>query len=325
MKGAKTIIWIESIVIVILLLFIFLNYHSNAYSDPCIAKTGATCLLSPRIYTGIIQPENHLVLNFIPLKNDIANYIQNVSDNESNISIFVLNLKDSASFGIDANHEYPLYSLNKLPIAMLVLEDVEKGNLTLETELPILPRDRDPNYGSLYASNISELPVKDLIYDMLAESDDTAAHVLEERTSISDLGTLSNYLDYYTENISYYEQNQLTFESTPKSISNIFLSLYLSTILNPADSTLILTDLTNSSLNMKGYANITDPNTFIAQKDGDYFVDGENSFHTCGIIYIDTDRILYCIMSQGLDEDSSHEMAGTIVNKIYNFIIASDK
>ena len=260
-------------------------------------------------------------MNFKPLQDDIQNYITN---NSPNASVYVLNMRNSASFGINATRRFEPASLNKLPIAILILKKVEEGSLSLDGFLPIKEEDRDNKSGNLYNIPIDKMKVRDLLSHMLSESDNTALRVLEEQVTLKDLQQISLYLNYYTKDIDYLIPINNDYKITPKSTSNLFMSLYLSSILNPEHSELILKLLSNTTFNINRYAGLPN-NGLVAQKYGSYYVNEQKIFHDCGIMYIADSRIFYCIMTQNLNEEKAKENIGNIVNKIYNYIIEKKK
>jgi len=195
----KAVILFETILIQILIgIILFQNtsvfsFFSGSKTQYCEKNyyDSKECLLSPRIYTKIIQPNSFLILNLNPLKDDIQGYI---GKNNFNMSVYILNLRDGASFGINVNQSYRALSLNKLPVAVIILKKIEEGKLTLDTKLPIYQRDRDSSSGTLYKEPVTELSVRELLRYMLSESDNTALNVLGEQESLEDLQHLSNYL-----------------------------------------------------------------------------------------------------------------------------------
>jgi len=326
MKKLKRIIIIESVTILILAGFLICNiffFQNNSttqqvsYCDKHYYDS-QVCLLSPEVYTHSLKSENYLLMDLKPLQNDIQNYI---STNNLNISIYVLNIQDSSSFGINSSKGFEPASLNKLPIAILILKKVEQGELRLDGFLPIKDEDRDSKSGTLYNTTANAMSVRDLLHYMLSESDNTAFRVLEEQVTLEDLEKLSVYLNYYTKDINYIPPIiNNTYQITPKSTSNLFMSLYLSSILTPEDSEMILKYLSNSTFNINKYSDLPD-DVIIAQKYGTYYVGNQSDFHDCGIMYIGQSRIFYGIMTQGMDEETAPVVIGKVVNKIYNYII----
>jgi beta-lactamase class A len=330
MEKARLVIIAETIIILILTSFLIWNIYSSrassvtgkiAYCEKYMYED-KTCLLSSRVYTGLLPSENFLILNFKPLQNDIQGYI---SQNNLNISVYVLNIRDSASFGINSNTGFEPASLNKLPVAMLILKKVEQGELSLDTVFPINEEDRDSKSGPLYNQKIYSMNVSSLLYYMLSESDNTAFRVLESQVSLEDLQKLSVYLNYYTKDINYISPVNNTYQITPKSTGNLFMSLYLSTVLKPEDSEMILSLLTNTTgdeFDLQKYSNLP-KNITIAEKYGSYYLDNESFFHDCGIMYLQDSRIFYCIMTRNLDKEKASNVIGNIVNKIYNYVTES--
>lgn len=326
MNKSRAIIFAETIIILGLCIYLI---SVISHPAPQVVKTSycdkymyedKTCLLSPRIYTGILNPESYLVLNFKPLQEDLQNYIR---ENNLSSSVYVLNIRDSASFGINANEGFEPASLNKLPVAIIILRKVEKGELSLNTLLPINDYDRDNKSGPLYSNySITKMTVKELLNYMLSDSDNTAFRVLEEQVTLEDLQGLSSYLNYYIKDISLLPNNN-TYQITPKSTANLFMSLYLSTDLKPENSELILSLLANTSgddFDLKKYANIPQ-SVIISEKYGSYYVGEEKNFHDCGIMYVKESRIFYCVMTKNLDTEKASNAIGEIVNKIYNYIL----
>ena len=322
MNKLRLIIVFETLVIIGLLTFIFFNIYHVGQNDQEVYCArhyydSQVCLLSPRIYTNIIQPNNHLIINLEPLQNDLTNYI---SKNNLNVSVYIANLRDSVSFGINSSKSYPAASLNKLPIAVIILKKIEKGKLSLDTKLSIHDDDRDASSGELYKNPIKELSVRDLLYYMLAKSDNTATFVLQRKITKEDLDNLENYFNYYSNDVISQKSPLETTEITPKTASNMFASLYLSTALNAENSELILKDLQNTSFDIRKYANLPD-NVVVTQKDGFRYINKDKYFHDCGILYVEDSRFSYCIMTKDIDIEKAQETVGVIVNKLYKFII----
>lgn len=318
MNRIKKAVIIEAIVIIILAVFLIEKYSNSCFSQRYLDDR--TKLLSSRIYSGLLPAEEFLILNFEPLKKDVNNYI---TKNNLNVSIYVLNMRDGASFGINEKEPIEALSLNKLPIAMIILEKVEKGELSLDTKLPITNEDRDILSGTLYARPIDKLSVKELLRYMLQESDNTALWVLLRQVNLVELKQFTNYVGYYKNNMNYLESSE-SFLVSAKTTSNLFISLYLSTVLKPENSELILSYLTNTTFDVKKYARLPD-DISVSQKYGEFYINNRNVFHSCGIMYIENSRIFYCIMTDGLQREEARDTVGILVNKIYNYVIEAKK
>lgn len=200
-------------------------------------------------------------------------------------------------------------------MAILILKKTENGEISLETMLPITKDDADINSGKLHARVGELISVKDLLREMLSNSDNTAFFVLNHEVTTDDWRALSEYLDYYESKTA----NKFI-TTTPKLNSHIFSSLYLSTVLEPQDSEYILKLLTETSFDIKRIADLPD-DVIVAQKFGNYYNSGQKSFHDCGIMYLEESRFFYCVMTKDLSGAEAEKEIGFIVHEIYEYIV----
>ena len=242
----KRIIIAETILIIILissLLYIVL-FKAN---DNC-AVNNLNGLLSPRVYSRVLEPKSFLIVNYAPLRSSFEDYIKK---NNLTISVYIENLRNGASIGIDGTRGFPPASLNKVPTAILIMKKVEDGNLSLNSMIPIKDSLRSSSFGDLYLTHEKQLPLHVLMEQMLSKSDDTAFKILSQYEDPNDKAFLLSYLDYYSSGntINLSAEGRETDLVSPKSYYNVFSSLYLSSLLTPKDSEYILSLLTNTTFN----------------------------------------------------------------------------
>ena len=315
-------------IIIIILLAIFTIGHSgkNKIEKPqnssATKKQNYSGLLSPRIYSGILEPKSMLIVNFEPLEENLRDYIKK---NNIDASVYVENLRDGASFGINEKKGFLPASLNKIPVAMLIMRRIEKGELNFDTMIEIKESDKSDTFGSLYKTNEKHLPLRLLLEKMLNESDNTAFNALKNYIDQKDLNFFLNYLNYYNRDASIlysvnynYSQNKNELINT-KSVYNIFSTLYLSTLLDTKDSEYILSLLTGTVFDIKKIANLPD-DVIVAQKFGAEYTGNIKQFHSCGIMYINRSRIFYCIMTKDLEQKDAVSAIDYTVRLIYKYI-----
>ena len=309
---------------VILFLLAVLLFHKsssvtgNAQQQ---AQQNNTGLLSARVYAGILQPKSLLIVNFEPLREKLHEYITN---RNLSISVYVVNLRDGADMGINENKGFPPASLNKIPVAILILKKIEKGELSFNTMLDIKDSDRSDAFGTLYRTKEKKLQVRALFEYMLNESDDTAFYVLKNQIDQNDLKFLLSYLDYHSKNMilpkdANYDYAKLEYV-TPNSIYNVFSSLYFSTLLKANDSEYILSLLTNTVFDIRKIAGLPD-DVRIAQKFGAEYAGNTKYFHSCGIMYIQSSRIFYCIMTENLEQKDAVAAFNYVVDLTYKYVV----
>ncbi len=302
------------IILLIAVIFIFYNEKDRSINSNVINEG----LLSPRIYSGILPAKSFLIMNFIPLKNEISDYIKGKNIRSS---VYVLNIRDGASMGINEEEGYEPASLNKIPLAIIILSKIEEGKLNLDDTIPVYDEDRDYASGKLYLDPKAEFSIRYLLEKMLADSDNTATRTLGRLVSAKDFKLLSvHYLNYYGKDTTKTKNGENFYTVSPESVSHIFLSLYLSTILEPQHSEYLLNLLTKTNFDIRNVANLPS-DLKIAHKYGTYYYDEEKFFHDCGIMYIRDTRIFYCVMTKDMESKDASIVVGEIVNKIYNYII----
>jgi beta-lactamase class A len=296
----------------ILIILIIIIVTGSIYLRPKNEATKDEGLLSPRIYQGILKEESKLLFNFDPLEEAIGSYI---SKKTGTVSVYVLNARDGSVLSINNDLEYEPASFNKLPLAITILNKVERGELKLDTLLEIKKEDLDKASGELYKHENEKLTIDQLIEEMLVNSDNTAFKVLNEQVTTEEINKLSYYLDYYQ-----YNPKSQYYSINAESNVRLFSSLYLSTILKKENSEKILNYLLNANFDIHKISGIPS-DVKIAHKFANFYNNNEKYFHECGIIYIENSRIIYCIMTNGMSGLEAEQTIGTIMHSIYEYVI----
>ncbi len=95
------------------------------------------------------------------------------------VGVYLKDLSTSMSWEYNADRLFLSASLIKLPIMISVLDRVEKGEVSLDTEFVITDRERVGGSGSLkWARSGTKITLFDVIYRMITESDNTATRLL---------------------------------------------------------------------------------------------------------------------------------------------------
>ena len=318
MSRIKKFLVVETGIILLLSILVFTEYtQEEVQQEPKIPENS---LLSPRVYLGVLEPKSYLITNFDPLEETLSKRVSG-----KNVSIYIQNLRDGSSFELNEEQRFFPLSLNKVPLAISIMQKVERGNLTLETKIKIPDAARDQYSGDLYNIPAKELSLDFLMQKMLSESDNTAFYTLLAYLNEEDLSFL---LDYYPVNFDVYYNPKATANEfvylTANDYSNVFRSLYLSTLLETENSEYLLELLRNNTLDITTVAGLPD-NVVVAHKFGVGFVNIQ-SMHDCGIMYIpEKTRLLYCIMTDGLNQEQATNMIGSILKSLHDYVIESRK
>jgi len=309
----KWLVTFES-VLILLLLALLLSYFFKYSQLKNIGENSG--LLSPRVYAGLLEPKSFLIVNFSPLQEKIQSHI-----GSKNVSVYLRNLRNGASMGINEKMGYFPASLIKIPLAILVMEKVENGELGMDAVLPVTASDKSNTSGVLYKTDKKELPVHTLIEKLLKDSDNTAYDVLFNQVKEKEMVLLFDYFDVNIPPIpSQTSPNANTILVSPKTMSNIFSSLFFSTLLNPMDSEYLLGLMTETAFDIKKIAGIPE-GIIISQKYGVYYYDNRKYFHSCGILYIQKSRIFYCVMTKDMGEGEAVQTIAYVLNQTQHYVI----
>lgn len=95
------------------------------------------------------------------------------------LGVYVRDLADGRSAALHADERWYLASMVKLPVAIAVLQAVERGEVTLDTRLVLRSHDLVDGAGSTARRPVgSALPLRTLLEQMMIESDNTASDML---------------------------------------------------------------------------------------------------------------------------------------------------
>jgi beta-lactamase class A len=266
--------------------------------------------LSKRIF---IENQNDLLINFIPLRSALQEYIVGLPDE---VSVYFEYLPSGVSIGTNEHLEFRLASLVKTPLVMGIYKEIESGTMTKDTVLTVQKEQLDPKYGDLWKRGEgAKLTVKEAIDLALIKSDNTAANTLAAALPALAIDKVFDNLDIETD-----QQGEVPL-ITPQNYSSIFRSLYLASTVNKESSNEILEILTKTDFNDQIVAGVP-KNIPVAHKIGVYT--SENTRSDCGIIYVPQRPYLLCIMTKA-EKEQADEYMTRISKMIYGYITVTGK
>ena len=277
------------------------------------------------------------VISFEPLRESMLEFIR---DNTLDVAVYVVNLRNGVSFGVNEEKGAFPASLNKVPVAIMAMREVEKGNLKMDSMVPItgdIIKSNSvlfstsneaitlaPIADDIYKNN-KELPLHVLMENMLQKSDNNALRILSTQINKKDLLEFYSYIDVDAYGSYDYAASKVSNRLlSAKALSNIFLSLYHSTILEPKNSQYILSLLADTTFDARKIAQLP-PHVKIAHKFGVYDdAKMAHMFRDCGIIYSGKSRVLYCIVIQNQPEGEAINLTGRMIKAIHNYVLNNE-
>lgn len=197
------------------------------------------------------------------------------------VGVFALVLETGETAGLNSKMRFPMQSVYKFPIAMAVLQQVDKGKLKLEQPIRVLPSDyiaktgHSPLRDEYPAGNV-DISVAELLRYNVAESDGSACDVLLRiigGTSVADkyvhdLG-IKNMRIALTEQVQVpNEPMQYQNWSTPEAMTALFKQFYTGHVLSDSSYNFLLDLLVNSGPGARRLKAQLPKGTVVAHKTG---------------------------------------------------------
>lgn len=170
--------------IYILLLVIFTTVFAGCTDneDVSINKSVSTEEKLRKLETkDVFESENN---SFIELIDKKTNEI--LEDYKDNVAIYFNNLNTYEEYTLNADTYYVAASTNKVPLSMLILDEVSDGDKSLDDLLYFSEEDKEMGSGILY--NLEEIPnitINEAIYLSIVNSDNIAKNMLSRVTGVN--------------------------------------------------------------------------------------------------------------------------------------------
>jgi len=247
-----------------------------------------------------------------PTRNKINAYLDKLKSEKkiTEASVYYRNLNNGPWFGINERQVYNPASLVKVPMMVAYLKVAETKPEILEAKLQYNGEYEDKDNLSDPVKSLKpgeSYTIKDLIYKMVAFSDNKSLH-LSHRYLVENVD--KDLLDKIALEMDIFSTGALNADNrlNIKDYSSVFRILYNASFLNNELSENALKLLADSDYD-EGLAAVLPPDTKIANKYGVYTVGDDNSelqLHDCGIIYTKTPYLL-CVMTRG-DKENQNDM-----------------
>lgn len=254
----------------------------------------------------IVQKEHKEKYKLSQLQEKIDAYIEEEDLDKDEICYYITDLVTDESISLHPNVDMTAGSIYKLPLAMLWYEMINDGEYKLKDTLTLTSEDYEE--GGVIAANYavgSHITIKELLEEMIVNSDNTAAHML-----FNELGGYSKFKSKADK----FSEKEMDNEFYSRS-ENIVTARYMNDVLyylyNHSDEyTTLIKDMRKSQ--KEGYLNAT-VQTNAAQKYGAY-MQASNA-----VGFVDSAKEPYSIVVLTSYSDLGEECIGDINEICYEY------
>ena len=208
-------------------------------------------------------------------------------------SLYIEDLVTGKTYTYNPNQKIYAASVYKMPVAVTILNEIEKGNLSLTTELTYTQQDFEGGTGVLSGNRFGTLfSVEQLLTNLIDHSDNVAQNILLHRVSKAQIGALINQVNGTPSGSSFAGENIAASAEVATFIKNI----YKGDTLTQENKNLLFSEMKETDFDDRISAHLKEGLSF-AHKIGNW--GDTNSWHDCGIVFGTQDKFVVCVMSQG--------------------------
>lgn len=210
-----------------------------------------------------------------------------VGDYRDNVSIYFKNLNTDEEYILNDDTYYVAASTTKVPLAMMILDKVNSGMLSLDDTISYIEADYEEGTGSLaYSEPIPDITINEALYLSIVESDNIAKNMLTRisRSSVTD----------YTRSITGYSDIPYGNYTTARQFGIMLEKLYKNPDNNPYYEKLL--NYMTRTIFHSGLDKYLDYSK-VAHKIGTYY----RYYHDVGIVY-GADPYILVVLTKDIGE-----------------------
>lgn len=243
------------------------------------------------------------------LRNDILKIL---NEDKDNYGVYIKSLDYNLQIGINENEEFYPASTIKVPIAILVMRDIEDGVYTLETNLELKEKNKHYISDIMYYYPVgSYYSIETLLYHMIHTSDNSAWDMLSDN-----MGTTVEVDNRIKEELGLENTHRVPFETTATDMGTVLENLQNYTYLTEGNSEYLLGLLCDivASQNDRIPQGVPE-GTIVAHKIGSW----QDTYQDIGIVYGEKVTYIIVILNRNTTASEARNKISAISSLAWEF------
>ena len=276
-------------------------------------------------------------------KNVLRQQIQRIiSEKKADVGVSIMGIENKDTLSINGNRQYPMQSVFKFPIALAVLAETDKGNLSIHQKVTIRKTDLPSDTWSpikVKYPNGKVLPLSEIIKYTVAESDNAGCDILLRLLGgpnvVNTYLATHNFKDvtiHATEVDMHKDWNaQFMNMATPNSAVTLLKAFYDKILLSGTSNNFLMKTMIATSTGKNRIKGQLPLSTVVAHKTGSSGVNAKGltaAVNDIGIVTLPNGKhfIISIFVSNSYeDEDSNEKIISDISKSTYDYFMNKTK
>jgi beta-lactamase class A len=260
-------------------------------------------------------------VELLPFKQKTSDFVNKINDADPTVdfmAVYFRDLNNGPWFGINEETDFIPASLLKVPVMMTFFKEAETDPEILKKEYTYHAADKTPSVQQEIppAKRLEDgksYSVEDLLYRMIAYSDNLAQYVLMDHVNVDTLKQV--FSDF---NLPLPNESKSPAQMNVKGYASFIRILFNGSYLGKAYSEKALEFLADSQFKDGLVAGVPS-GMIVAHKFGEReFADQDlKQLHDCGIVYYPNHPYLLCVMSRGRDLGNMADKIAQVSKFVY--------
>jgi beta-lactamase class A len=218
--------------------------------------------------------------------------------------IYIKNLKTDQIISINADKSLPPASIYKVPLAMLVLKDIDNGKRNLTDTLLLKPSNKAYATDAMfYFNDNSNYTLKEYLQFMIIQSDNTAMNSLEELLGSAEV--VNSRLESELRVNNFFRDPH---QASAKEIGQVFEQIYKQSYLSKSSNDFLLDLMKNTAAWMQDRipAGVKEfDEAVVAHKVGNLVTKSGSEYADAGIVYGPESDFVIVVINEDIIEDEA--------------------
>ncbi|MEI7579741.1 MAG: serine hydrolase [bacterium] len=237
--------------------------------------------------------------------------IEVIGSETNKYGVYIQDISTGRELKLNSQKSFHPASIYKVPLAMVILKDVDAGRLSLDQQVLVTSNEKIYDFDALsQRSGNYNISLNELLTYLIRDSDNTAMTTLEHR-----FGGVTLLQKRMREELGFSDVSRLPAHTNADAIGQVFQALYSQNQLSPASSQYLLDLLKTTYFNDRIPAGVPE-GIVVAHKIGTL----DRTYQDAGIVYGSKHTYILVVLNGDITPQNGREKIAQISSLVYEFL-----